>query len=113
MNMFNEKLKELRAEKKITQEILARDINVSKGAVAMWETGKREPDMNMLKTIATYFRTSVDDLIGVENTTKQDETENLPEELVILNRNAKKMSPENRRKLLEMARVMFKEDFDD
>lgn len=113
MNMFNEKLKELRAEKKITQEALAKDINVSKGAVAMWETGKRQPDIDMLKIIAAYFRTSVDDLVGAKNTTKQDETENLPEELVILNRNAKKWSPEKREKLLEMARVMFKEDFDD
>lgn len=66
MTMFNERLKELRAAKKITQEALAKDINVSKGAVAMWETGKRTPDLDMLKTIAAYFGTSVDDLIGAE-----------------------------------------------
>lgn len=112
MIMFNERLKELRAEKKITQEALAKDINVSKGAVAMWETGKREPDMDMLKTIAAYFGTTVDDLIGAKSE-KPHESERLPEELVILNRNAKKMSPENRKKLLEMARIMFKEDFDE
>lgn len=68
MTMFNERLKELRAEKKITQDALAKDMNVSKGAVAMWETGKRKPDMDMLKKIAAYFGTTVDDLIGVENT---------------------------------------------
>ncbi len=111
MTMFNERLKELRAEKKITQDALAKDMNVSKGAVAMWETGKRKPDMDMLKKIAAYFGTTVDDLIGADY--KQDEIESLPEELVILNRNAKKMSPENRKKLLEMAKVMFKEDFDE
>lgn len=64
--MFNQKLKELRCAKGLTQEQLARDINVSKGAVAMWETGKRTPDTDMLKTISQYFRVTVDELIGNE-----------------------------------------------
>ncbi len=32
------------------------------------------------------------------------------EELVIINRNAEKMSPEKKKKLLDMARIMFKEE---
>lgn len=39
------------------------------------------------------------------------EREQLPEEIVILNRAAKKMTPENRKKLLDMARIMFQEEF--
>lgn len=35
------------------------------------------------------------------------------DELVILNRNAKKLSPKKQKKLLDMARLMFKEEFDD
>ena len=35
------------------------------------------------------------------------------ENLIILNRNAKKLSPEKRKQLLDMARLMFKEEFDD
>lgn len=62
--MFAEKLKNLRALRKITQEEFAREINVTKGAVAMWETGKRTPDIEMLKKIASYFGVSVDELIG-------------------------------------------------
>lgn len=62
--MFAEKLKALRGVKKITQEEFAKEINVTKGAVAMWETGKRTPDVEMLKKIAAYFNVSVDTLVG-------------------------------------------------
>ena len=69
--MFNQKLKELRCAKGLTQEQLAMYINVSKGAVAMWETGKRTPDADMLKTISQFFRVTVDELIGNEHKIKE------------------------------------------
>lgn len=62
--MLAEKLKLLRKEKGITQEEFAKDIKVTKGAVAMWETNKRTPDLNMLKDISNYFNISIDWLIG-------------------------------------------------
>lgn len=70
---FSRRLQKLRTTQNISQETLARDLNVSKGAVAMWETGKRKPDMDMLKTIAAYFGVTVDDLIGVDNDKPQYE----------------------------------------
>lgn len=36
-----------------------------------------------------------------------------PEEILLISRAARKMSPDNRKKLLEMAKIMFAEDFDD
>lgn len=36
-----------------------------------------------------------------------------PEDVLLINRVARKMTPENRRKLLEMAKILFSEDFDD
>lgn len=65
--MFAEKLKMLRREKNITQEEFAKALKVTKGAVAMWETDKRTPDVDMLKKIADYFHVSVDYLIGNKN----------------------------------------------
>ena len=64
MNMFSNRLKELRQEKGLIQERFAQELNVSKGAVAMWETGKRIPDSEMLKAIAKFFSVSVDYLLG-------------------------------------------------
>lgn len=62
--MFAEKLKTLRGTRNLTQEEFAKEINVTKGAVAMWETGKRTPDLAMIKDIETYFKVSVDELVG-------------------------------------------------
>ena len=62
--MFSNRLKELRQEKGLIQERFAQELNVSKGAVAMWETGKRIPDSEMLKAIAKFFSVSVDYLLG-------------------------------------------------
>ncbi|MGN0629983.1 MAG: helix-turn-helix domain-containing protein [Ruminococcus sp.] len=116
--MLGEKLKELRSKNGLTQIAFAEIFNISSGTIAMWETGKRTPDIEMIKRIAEYFGVSVDYLVGHEmpnnnielqadNSTEQDEA------LILLNRNAKKLSPEKRQQLLEMAKLMFKEEFND
>lgn len=60
--MFAENLKALRKAKGMTQTDLSQVLNVAQGAVAMWETGKRIPDLDMLKRIANYFNVSMDSL---------------------------------------------------
>lgn len=62
--MFAEKLKELRKEKGITQVKFAEIFNISSGTIAMWETEKRMPDIEMLQKIADYFNVSLDWLTG-------------------------------------------------
>ena len=62
--MFAHRLKILRAKDKMTQANLAAELNVSLGAVGNWESGTRTPDANMIQTIADYFGTSVDYLLG-------------------------------------------------
>jgi len=62
--MFAQRLKQLRAEKKLTQIDLARDIEVTQSTVGKWETGARTPDAETLKKIADYFGVSVDYLLG-------------------------------------------------
>ena len=110
--MFADNLKKLRNEKNLTQTQFASEFNISSGTIAMWETGKRMPDTEMLKRIARYFDVSVDYLIDNEKSPSTN-GEELPEELVILNRNAKKLSPEQRKQLLDMAKILFKEDWND
>lgn len=64
--MIGDRLKELRKRRGIFQVDLAEILSVSKGAVAMWETNKREPDTEMLKRIANYFNVSLDYLLENE-----------------------------------------------
>ena len=60
---FCEKLKELRAEKGVTQAKLAADIHISRSAVAKWENGLGLPNDESLKLLAEYFGITVKDLL--------------------------------------------------
>lgn len=62
--MFAKRLKALRKERGLTQIQFARQFNVSSGAIAMWETGKREPDLDVIDRLAKFFRVSSDYLLG-------------------------------------------------
>lgn len=104
--MFTENLKYLRTLKKVSQQDLADYLNITRQAYGYYENGKRQPDYETLLKIGEYFNVTIDDLLNADII-------NADENLVILNRNAKRLSPEKRQKLLEMARVMFKEEFDD
>ena len=66
MNIFFERLKELRIEKAVGQIELAKAINVSKGIISLWENGLREPGMNSLILLAKFFCVTIDYLVGLE-----------------------------------------------
>ncbi len=61
---FDQRLKELRAEKDITQRELARALNIAGSTVAMYELGQRTPDADMLHRLASFFNCSIDYLLG-------------------------------------------------
>ena len=65
--MFAERLKELRKEKKITQVQLAEMLDVSKGTIAMWEIGKREPNYETLNYLSDIFDKRIDYILGFSN----------------------------------------------
>lgn len=103
--MFTDNLKFLRKERNISQQEIADYLNITRQAYNNYENGKREPDYEILLKLGEYFEVTVDDLL---NSNIMDTDENL----IILNRNAKKMTPEQRKQLIEMAKIMFKEDFE-
>lgn len=65
-------LKKIRESRKISQQRLSDDLNISRSTVAMWETEKSQPDNDMLKKLSTYFNVTVDYLLGI--TDFDDET---------------------------------------
>lgn len=67
LNMFCERLKELRIEKGIGQIELSKELNVSKGIISLWENGLREPKLSNLVAMAQFFDVSIDYLVGLEN----------------------------------------------
>ena len=65
--MFAERLKEIRNGAGMTQVQLAEALGVSKGTVAMWEIGKREPNYETLNALSGIFDKRIDYILGYSN----------------------------------------------
>ena len=65
--MFAERLKKIRNGAGMTQVQLAEALGVSKGTVAMWEIGKREPNYETLNALSGIFDKRIDYILGYSN----------------------------------------------
>lgn len=69
------RLKELRKEKKLTQEELAGEIGVSKITILRWENGERQIKPDKSQALADHFGVSVGYLLGYETNPKKYDDE--------------------------------------
>lgn len=53
---FGEHLRNLRLERNLTQQRLARDLDMSQASITAYENGVREPSFAVVKKFADYFR---------------------------------------------------------
>ena len=61
--MIGSTIKKIRRCKKFTQKDIAKWLGVSRQAIAMWETGKREIRITTLKKIAHVFGVTIEEII--------------------------------------------------
>jgi transcriptional regulator with XRE-family HTH domain len=82
--MLGEKIKNMRVARGMYQIDLAQALNVSKSTVAMWETDRRTPDIDMLTRIAEFFCVSTNELLnGRKVNVKLDEEESNDEQYIL------------------------------
>lgn len=87
---------------------------ISKQSVSSYINGTRSPKTEFLKAVSDAYGVQIAWLLGYDVPKYADPNDARPDEdIVILSRAAKKMTPEERKKLLDMARLMFNEAFDD
>lgn len=58
-NTVGKNIVKLRKEQGMSQEQLAQKIHVTRQAVSNWETGRSQPDLDMLETLASAFGTDI------------------------------------------------------
>ena len=63
--IFSEQLSKLRKEANLTQEDLAEKCQVSRQAIAKWESGERVPTIEKFIILAGLFEMSLDELVGI------------------------------------------------
>lgn len=88
ISVMENRLKELRKAKGLSQEELGKAFGVSRLAYAHWESGKFDPDLETLVKLADYFGTSIDYIY-------KHDTEPM-------------FSPEEKKTLLEAAEIISK-----
>lgn len=62
--MFADRLKELRNDARMTQRQLAAKARLSPGAIALYELGRRSPNLDMVVNLSRMFDVSTDYLLG-------------------------------------------------
>lgn len=67
--MLNERIKELRVARGLSQVELAEKIGISKQSVSNWENDNIQPSIEMLIKIARTFSVSTDYLLGEDERT--------------------------------------------
>jgi len=64
---FYERLKDLRLEKEMSQDQLAKATGLSQKGISQWESQKRIPNAIVVVTLALYFGVSADYILGITN----------------------------------------------
>lgn len=70
--MLGKRITSLRKQAGLTQEGLAKKLNITRSALSQYELGTREPNYDLLIKIADFFDVSIDFLIRGENKETQD-----------------------------------------
>ena len=65
MSPMNERIKQLRHQRGISQVELAQMLNTTNDTVSLWELNKRSPSVEDLKSICLIFNVTADYLLGL------------------------------------------------
>lgn len=104
---FADKLKSLRKEYHMTQEQIAKQLNLNRSTISGYETKDREPSYQTLAEIANFFHVSIDylldeDVIIIDNSRTLSSSD-LENELL---KGCRKLSLESQKKLLEYMKLL-------
>lgn len=73
---FQERLRSARKKCGLTQQQVAAEIGVTPSTYCGYETGKREPDVEKIKLLASVLHISADSLLDTNAATSHDDTNN-------------------------------------
>ncbi len=91
------RLRQLRLDKQLRQEQVARLVGVSKGAISAYETDIRQPSYDILIRLANLYRVSVDYLLGRTEDRTLDISGLTAREVVIITELVASMSAKNQK----------------
>lgn len=63
---FPQKLKQARINSGFTQREVAQELKISKSTIASYETGRTQPDIEMLGTLIDFYQENANWIIGTK-----------------------------------------------
>lgn len=111
--MFPHRLRQLRDNCNLTQEELAKELNLTQSTIAYYESGRKMPTLENTEAIADFFNVSVDYLLGRTNVRETSDGKYLevsekPSEYDDISKEIRNLSPESQeelRKLIELYKL--------
>ena len=67
MKIFAERLKELRLEKNLSLEKLAKEVKIGSSSLSRWENCQADVKGSQLIILSKFFNVTADYLLGLEN----------------------------------------------
>lgn len=62
--MYLKRLKDLREDNDLTQARIAKLLNITRPQYSLYETGKRDIPVDLLRILAKFYNTSLDYIVG-------------------------------------------------
>lgn len=69
--MYLKRLKDLREDNDLSQEAISKILKITRPQYSLYETGKRDMPVDLLRILARYYNTSIDYLVGDTNISKR------------------------------------------
>ena len=90
INKIGRFIKELRLEKNISQNQLSEEIHVTRQAISNWENGKAIPDSDILLTLSSLFKVSIDEILSGERNMNESNLQDITLQLIDENNKKKR-----------------------
>lgn len=62
--MYLKRLKDLREDNDLTQDTVSKILKITRPQYSLYETGKRDIPVDLLRVLAKFYNTSIDYLVG-------------------------------------------------
>ena len=94
--------------KNIKKYMICNDLSISYTTFADWVNAKTYPRIDKIELLANYFNIEKSDLVE----DKENSLKEVPE-LVVINKAMKKMTPDQKKKMMNILKASFEEEFND
>lgn len=98
---IGEKIRNLRKQRNISQEVLAQYLGITFQAVSKWENGDSMPDVMMIPAIASFFEVSTDELFDFNRLETEQKVQQACWDIAEYRHSEPEQAEEDLRKLLK------------